>query len=262
MKLVGDYDLRELHRRVREANNITQFCEFMRQLDMEKLSDAYEEEKAHAPRPKQYFVGRAGKPTTSSEESNRREEHLAMALCNDFGEKGEVAHEEISELRFLDYQFPLKARRGDAGVGKVDLFGVIDDVHPCVVELKIDRESGLGDTPARALLEALAYCAIVEANIEQIAGEARETFGVNFSAKKPRLMILAPGSYWRGWKDKREAKDWRPVFLDLLKSIREHIGLHCHLAALHGCGLSMGDNNTKPGLRGAKCKLTSVRLDA
>ena len=261
MKLAGNYDIRELHR-IREVNNITQFCEFMRQLDMEKLSDAYEEEKARAPRREKYFVGHTGKPTTDNAKSNRHEEHWAMALYNDFGEKGEVAHAEISELRFLDYQFPLKARRGDAGVGKVDLFGVIDGAHPCVAEIKIDGESGLGDTPVRALLEALAYCAIVEANIEQIVGEAREIFGVNLSAKQPRLMILARGSYWWGWKDKREAKDWRPVFLDLLKSIREHIGLHCHLAAWHGCSLSMGGNNAKPGLRGAKCKLTSVRLDA
>ncbi|CAJ2377062.1 MAG: conserved hypothetical protein [Arenicellales bacterium IbO2] len=255
MKLAGDYDLRELHRRVREANNITQFCEFMRQLDMEKLSDAYEEQKARAPRRKEYFVGHTGKPTTRNAKSNRREEHLAMALCNDFEKKGGIEHEKISKLEFLDYQLPLTARGGGVDFGEVDLFGVIDDAHPCVVELKIGNE-----TPLRALLEALAYCAIVEANIEDIAKESR----VKFRAEQPRLLILAPNPYWQKFIEKSAAGKWQPEFVRFLQSIRKHIGVRVHLAALPDDILSMfsmGDKNTEPRLRCNKCILKSVRLE-
>ncbi len=41
--------------------------------------------------------------------SNRHEEHLAMALWNDFDEQGKVNHAEISTLQLLDYQFPLQS---------------------------------------------------------------------------------------------------------------------------------------------------------
>ena len=50
---------------------------------------------------------------------------------------------------------------------------MVDGRLPCVVELKVTGESARGDTPLRALLEGLAYCAIVEANAADIASEDR-----------------------------------------------------------------------------------------
>ena len=89
---------------------------------------------------------------------------------------------------------PLKARQGDRGVGKVDLFAAVDGRLPCVVELKVAGESARGDTPLRALLEGLAYCAIVEANAADIASEFAEQHVV--SASRPTLVVMAPDNYW------------------------------------------------------------------
>ena len=69
--------------------------------------------------------------------------------------------------RFLDYQVPLKAKRADYGIGKVDLLGVTDRGRLIVVELKYPR-SGRGDSPAQALMAGLRYAAIVEANLEPL----------------------------------------------------------------------------------------------
>jgi len=243
------------------ATNITQFCNFMLQLDMKKLRDAYQDLKSRAPRRRQrgkkYFVDCHDGELRGSKKPGQREEHLAMALCNDFCQKGGVDHAEISKLQFLDYQFPLKGKQSDAGVGKADLFAVIDGALPCVVELK---KSDNREAPLRALLEALAYCAIVEANMESIADDALKKFDVRFAAKKPRLMILAPASYWQFFMGKREAGNWQPAFRNLLDGIHEQIGLRAHLAALPDDVFPLKWENSKPHLQCDVCVLKSVQL--
>jgi hypothetical protein len=63
-----------------------------------------------------------------------------------------------------------KERLGDKGIGKVDMFGVIDKTLPCVIELKVQTtHDSVSDTPLRAALEALAYCAVIEANSSDIS---------------------------------------------------------------------------------------------
>ena len=49
------------------------------------------------------------------------------------------------------------------GVGKVDLLGLLSTGECCVLELKAASGS---DTPLKAMLEALGYAAIVEANLD------------------------------------------------------------------------------------------------
>lgn len=77
-------DLLELYKRP-AINQISGFCEEIHQLKSVELVAAYLRAKDSAPRrhlrDKRYFVGHTG-VTSSGENSNRREEHLAVALWN------------------------------------------------------------------------------------------------------------------------------------------------------------------------------------
>ena len=164
------------------------------------MVSAYHRVRESAPhrhmRDKRYFVGHSGK-TSSGGSSNRREEHLAVALWNASQEGAPLILPDGRQLNLLDYQLPLKAKRDDVGVGKVDLFSVIDGAQSCVIELKIQPSgTGYGDTPLRGFLEALAYCAIVEANAADIAMEASENFHLKLTGNRPTLIVMAPEEYW------------------------------------------------------------------
>ena len=98
----------------------------------------------------------------------------------------------------LDYQVPLKARRSDCGIGKVDLLGVSGSGRLTVIELKVkpENEARGGENPMAALIEGLCYSAIVSANQGPIAQEARSRFGEDISAEAPAVQILAPKGWW------------------------------------------------------------------
>ena len=54
---------------------------------------------------------------------------------------------------------------------------MIDHKVPAVIELKIDSvNGGQADSPLRALLEGLAYCAIIEKNLVKISAEVASQF--------------------------------------------------------------------------------------
>lgn len=238
------------------VNNVSQFCDCIGRLDLGRLTEAYERCRAGAPDRhfcgKKYFGDRSGFPS-GDKKSNRNEEHLAMALFNDFAALGAVDYAGLSALRLLDYQFPLKSKRADRRIGKVDLFAVIDDAHPCVIELKVASGNGKPGTPLFAFLEALAYCAVVEANMNAIAEEAQSKHQVSFTAHKPRLMVLAPMSYWEKYIQHKKAGDWRPRLQELADAIVERVGVRSHFAALRGAGFSMGSRDVKPRLDGKWC---------
>ena len=72
----------------------------------------------------------------------------------------------------------------------------MDGRLPCVIELKVAGESARGDTPLRALLEGLAYCAIVEANAADIASEVAEQHALSASRPTPvqgRAPLISTG---------------------------------------------------------------------
>jgi hypothetical protein len=159
------------------------------ELPLDVLVGAYLKQVVTAPRrTRGYFVGHDG-TTPSQGKSNRSEEHLAMALFR----AGQVTLPDGERLRWLDYQFPLKAKRGDRGIGKIDLLGLTDEGCLCVVELKTARSV---EDPRIALLEGLAYAAIVEANLERIAVEGERACGHGICRTRPRLMLLAPAAFW------------------------------------------------------------------
>jgi len=245
------------------VNQISGFCHEAERLDVEDLSKAYRRLVKSAPsrherRPSlDYFVGHSGE-APGGESSNRREELLAMALWNSARGRQPLALPGGEQLDLLDYQFPLKAQRSDKGIGKVDLFGLIEKEKPCVIELKIHREGkGKSDTPLRAFLEALAYCATVEANISAIAKEAHAKFGHVFAGKKPALMVMAPEAYWVDYVNHPMAGNWWPVLKHLADRVEKSLEVECYFVALRNADFTTGSSSAKPAITGT-CSLTFV----
>jgi hypothetical protein len=200
---------------------------------------------------KLYFTGRTG-VTSSGQHSNRREEHLAVALRNTYDGNSPLQLPDGRPLTLLDYQVPLKARRADTGIGKIDLFGVIAGALPCVIELKVPTASGgCSDTPLRAFLEGIAYCAIVEANIDDLAGEALESFGCTITPVRPALMVMAPEDYWLSYLRKPRAGDWWPPLERLATDLAVSLSLESHFIALRDAHFDMGLAGNPPRLTGA-----------
>ena len=201
-------------------------------------------------RRKRYLHGRTG-TSSSGELSNRREEHLAVALCNASRDGAVFALPDGRPLAIIDYQMPLKARQDDRGVGKVDLFAVLDGNLPCVIELKRSRR----DTPLRALLEGLTYCAIVEANADDIASEVAGQHAL--SASRPTLIVMAPEDYWAGYLSHGSAGRWLPAIRDLVSGLRETLGLEICLVALLDARFEMGLLG-RPARFVGSCRMASV----
>ena len=135
------------------VNRITEFAAIARTLtsDVGMLVHCYENLVRVAPRRrmqgKRYLHGRTG-TTSSGSSSTQREQHLAVALYNASRGGAAFALPDRRPLAIIDYQMPLKARQDDLGVGKVDLFAVLDGRLPCVVELKVAGEKTCGDSAA------------------------------------------------------------------------------------------------------------------
>lgn len=245
----------------RTVNQISNFREFADSLDPLKLKRLYLQLFNDAPkrgdRGKKYFVVEHDGVTSSGNFSNRSEEHLAVALFN-ATKKGKVFFLNARQkLSFLDYQFPLKARQDDKGIGKVDLFCALGNTTPAVAELKVAGKSNLGDTPLRALLEGLAYCALVEANADVIAKEAKRKFGIDLKVGKPELLIMAPLNYWSGYLNKKAAGSWAISIKNLADKIYDHIKIRVHFLSLRDAQFEMGLNNKPVELTG-NCRIEPV----
>ena len=233
-----------------KAWSTTGFAKDIAALDQNDLHDEYEKLVHSAPRRsdknKAYFFEHAGKE--SAEHSNRREEILAKALW-----KLNLSwpHPGGGGFRLLDYQFPLKAQQSDKGIGKVDLLGVTDQGRLMVVELKVKPADGSrGETPMKALMEGLRYAAIVMANQDAIAQEAKVRFNEEISAEPPLVQILAPKSWWEAWLNlcdstRRAAGNWEAEFAQLLRDIEKKVCVAVECIALEG----LDDSDTAFGIR-------------
>ena len=239
------------------ANRITEFAALAGVLasDLGMLVRCYGDLLRVAPRRharnKRYFCGRRAGVTGSGVASNRREEHLAVALYNASRGGAAFALPDHRPIEIIDYQMPLKARRGDRGVGKVDLFAVVEETLPCVIELKTAPR----DTPLRALLEGLAYCAIVEANAADIASEVVEQYVL--SASRPTLVVMAPDDYWAWYLDHTRAGRWLSSVRDLISGLRGALGLEAYLVALLDAEFEMGLGG-QPARLIRSCRMASV----
>ena len=147
-----------------------------------------------------YFVGHTGR-TTSGASTNRREEHLAIAFWRTYRESG-FALPDGAILFPVEYQLPLKSHRDEAnaGLGKIDLFSVDSSGEPWISELKVhSTRNGSVDTPLKAVLEALAYCATLDADMRNLSRESDDKKRILLhvvSPIRPNLLILAPSEYW------------------------------------------------------------------
>jgi hypothetical protein len=182
------------------------------------------------PRGKAYFVRHSGS-TLGGGPRNRREEHLAHELCN---LDARWPWPGGGWVRPLDYQVPLKARQNDTGVGKIDLLGVTHDGQLVVVELKVHGTGGRrSDAPPAALMEALRYAAILQANQAVIAGEARTKFNTPVSDKaSPAIMLLGTEAWWKSWFALKAAGSWTAGFARMLNEIETHIGIPVRCMAI------------------------------
>ena len=237
-------------------------------LDRDALCSEYKKLVKNAPRrsdEQKYFVGHDGRLSATSENSNRREELLALALWN---LKGSWPRPNGGRFRLLDYQFPLKAEQSDRGIGKVDLLGVTDQGQLMVIELKVkpDGDRNRGETPVKALIQGLRYAAIVEANREQIAEEAKRCFGVDVAAERPLVQVLAPKAWWEGWLNiagstRNAAGYWEPEFAQLVRDVEKQLGVTVECMALDdlGADITFGSDQRTPQL-GHAPSLYPVRL--
>lgn len=172
-------------------------------LSEDELLLRFDQQSKAAPRRglhRSYFVGHSGK-TTSGQATNRREEHLAIALWSAYRESGFTLPDSMI-LFPVDYQLPLKSHRNEAntGLGKVDLFCAESGGEPWITEVKVNPVgSARVDTPLKALLEALAYCAILDPDMRNLSRESDDkklTLLHTVAPLRPNLLILAPAEYW------------------------------------------------------------------
>ena len=252
-------DLLKLYKS-KEVNRFSTFAEVASELDSGDIVGAYRKARRSAPRRhdrnKTYFVKHVGQ-TNRSKHSNRSEEHLAIALYEAFKTWAPMVLPTGKTLDILDYQTPLKARQRDKGVGKIDLFGLIDARRPAVIELKVCLASGRGDTPLRAYLEALAYCAIVEANAAEIASDAYHKFEKSLNGRAPGLIVMAPLDYWSGYLEHPKAGPWWPALNGLASRIDNLLGLETHFVGLLNADFQMGGDGQDPEMIG-QCSLVGV----
>ena len=179
---------------------------------------------------RRYFERRPGL-AHSLRASNRREERIAVELLRN---KAACLWTTGSSLRLLDYQVPLKGRRADTGVGKIDLLGVTGAGRLVIAELKVIPESGgRGDSPMAALMEGLRYAAMVEADLGPIRQQIFDSFGIMVSAAPPCVAVLGEHSWWEAWDEVRAAGAWQHAMDSLIAKLASALGIEIACLSLN-----------------------------
>ena len=236
----------------REVNAVRRFANACEKLTLGRLAQMYRAEMDQAPSRasvgKSYLIDtHHGVPSTGSS-TTRDEEHLALAIFNQHRPPSAGLRLPGGEdLHILEYQLPLKARRNDTGVGKVDLFGITASGQAAIVELKAARG---GDTPLRALLEGLAYAAIVQANLAMIRKEVQQRYSLVTATETPRLIVMAPEEYWAGFRA-RLARGWEDQIQAVADRILQGTGVAVAFIALRNWCFVRGLAGKRPVLSGS-----------
>jgi hypothetical protein len=190
--------------------------------------------------------------------SNRKEEHLAIALFN-LGRRWPQPGGGWSGL--LDYQVPLKSRQADARIGKIDLLGFTDQGRLVIIELKVDGPGrGRSDSPIAALMEGLRYAAIVQAELTAISSEAERCFGTKIAMTPPIVQLLAPRAWWCVWLNLKPAGEWAPALHALATEVQTRTGVTIECMACDGGDVTYGVDGRTPQLNRVP-SLYPVRLN-
>ncbi|MGO9083677.1 MAG: hypothetical protein ACLQBK_00485 [Candidatus Sulfotelmatobacter sp.] len=205
-------------------------------------------------RDKPYFKGHTGK-TTSGLSTNRREEHLAIALWRAYRDAG-FALPDGKVLFPVDYQVPLKSHLDEpnAGLGKVDLLSVDAEGEPWICELKVHSTGKKSaETPLKALLEALAYCATLDADLRNLSRESDDKMRMllhSFSPMRPNLLIMAPTEYWALCDHAKFRDPWREPLQALSRQIEVALKIKVRFVRMDNCLWQMNENTRMPSLIG------------
>jgi hypothetical protein len=192
---------------------------------------------------KSYFVGHSGlqekehfRAGTEGGVEGRKEEHLAIALFNEYEYSTQgFATDRDETVHFLDYQLPLKAKSDDKFVGKADLLALTSAGRLAVVELKympVRATVSRADTPLRAFLEGLAYCAILEADLECLHQEAVNKFKLPIEKKSPALIVLANDEYWKLYLESKAAGAWTAELQRLATGVEDKLNISVSFLSL------------------------------
>lgn len=192
---------------------------------------------------KPYFKGHTGK-TDSGLPTNRREEHLAIALWRAYREAGFTLSDRTT-LFPVDYQLPLKSHRDEAneGLGKIDLLCVEPEGDPWICELKVYSVGAKGaETPLKALLESLAYCATLDADMRNLSRESDDKRRVLLrvvSPIRPNLLILAPSEYWTLCSQAADRHNWIEPIQALCHRIEITLKIKVRFVRMDNCRWEM-----------------------
>lgn len=231
-----------------EVQRASGLADRLRGLDVSVLIDQYEEVRELAPRRGQddlaFFVDRKDAPIARESTDGMREDLLEMALINDAAtiDVGDV------QINLLMRQFPLFSKGSRRGLKAVDLVGHGGNRF-WAIELKVPAGKGYGETPLRALLESLIYCAVVEANADDIRNELASKYNREHNYLRPGLIVAAPTGYWRQWTPKPAIGDWWIDYTNHLEDLG--IALEVPFAAIDLGDISHAvDTNGTPHIQG------------
>lgn len=197
-------------------------------LNLDEFTSAYYQTTARAPqralRPDPYLMpthdGRGGTNIKS------REKVAAKAIFN-HGQPLAIGDESVV---VVDYEVPLAARQADDGVGDIDLLGIGSTLsRPWIIELKVGSNT---EPPYSALIQALRYSAMLDANRHQISVEVKARTRVDL-AWPAVLAVAADQDYWDRWRQESQAAgDWLPALRMFATGITESLGIDVVLVDL------------------------------
>jgi hypothetical protein len=111
----------------------------------------------------------------------------------------------------------------------------------CVVELKVLSKDKASNSPLQAFLEALSYCAMIEANGADIASEVEARFGRRIESTRPVLIVMAPEDYWAWCLSSNKAGNWLRALVNLAEGLKSALGLQSHFLVLCDVLFAMGE---------------------
>lgn len=205
-----------------EAKRKSGLAETTGTLDVAALVTAYHQTIARAPQRalgfKRYLMatheGRGGSHPRSQEKV------AAKAIFN--RRRPVVIDSEPVDI--LDYEVPLAARGSDDGVGDIDLLGRSSvSGRPWIIELKVGANI---EPPYSALLQALRYSAMVDANRRQLSTEVKARTNGSELTWPGVIAVAADRVYWGRWqRESTRAGDWLSTLRELAARITEALGI-------------------------------------